>query len=71
MRVKKTILKYISSIKDCSNRLISLENTSKLSLFIGLAELSLDDFDHPKLPEGHSLRRHVLYRMNHSEWKTL
>jgi RimJ/RimL family protein N-acetyltransferase len=21
-----------------------------------------DDFDHPRLPEGHSLRRHVLYR---------
>lgn len=23
-----------------------------------------DDFDHPNLPEGHSLRRHVLYRLN-------
>ena len=22
-----------------------------------------DDFDHPKLPEGHRLRRHVLYRL--------
>lgn len=22
-----------------------------------------DDFDHPKLPEGHPLRRHVLYRL--------
>jgi RimJ/RimL family protein N-acetyltransferase len=23
-----------------------------------------DDFDHPRLPEGHSLRRHVLYRLH-------
>ena len=22
-----------------------------------------DDFDHPNLPEGHPLRRHVLYRL--------
>jgi hypothetical protein len=22
-----------------------------------------DDFDHPKLPAGHPLRRHVLYRL--------
>ena len=23
------------------------------------------DFDHPRLPEGHPLRRHVLYRVDH------
>jgi ribosomal-protein-alanine N-acetyltransferase len=23
-----------------------------------------DDFDHPRLPPGHRLRRHVLYRLN-------
>ncbi len=28
-----------------------------------------DDFDHPKLPEGHPLRRHVLYRLKASEWE--
>ena len=22
-----------------------------------------DDFDHPSLPDGHPLRRHVLYRI--------
>ena len=27
------------------------------------------DFDHPRLPEGHPLRRHVLYRLGRSEWK--
>jgi RimJ/RimL family protein N-acetyltransferase len=30
---------------------------------IGLARDIAGDFDHPRLPEGHPLRRHVLYRM--------
>lgn len=29
-----------------------------------------DDFDHPKLPEGHPLRGHVLYQLKASEWQT-
>jgi 3-dehydroquinate dehydratase / shikimate dehydrogenase len=35
---------------------------------IGLHHDTVDDFDHPKLSEGHALRRHVLYRLNRSEW---
>ncbi len=31
---------------------------------IGMTHLPEDDFDHPKLPEGHPLRRHVLYRIH-------
>lgn len=30
---------------------------------IGMVHNSADDFDHPALPEGHRLRRHVLYRL--------
>lgn len=30
----------------------------------GLTRDPADDFDHPKLPEGHRLRRHVLYRIS-------
>jgi RimJ/RimL family protein N-acetyltransferase len=26
------------------------------------------EFDHPRLPQGHELRRHVLYRLSRSEW---
>lgn len=26
-----------------------------------------EDFDHPRIPEGHALRRHVLYRLDHRE----
>ncbi len=29
---------------------------------IGMARNPREDFDHPRLPEGHPLRRHVLYR---------
>jgi Acetyltransferases, including N-acetylases of ribosomal proteins len=27
------------------------------------------EFEHPRLPEGHPLRRHVLYRVNREGWK--
>ena len=30
---------------------------------IGMTHDVADDFDHPALPEGHRLRRHVLYRL--------
>ena len=30
---------------------------------IGMTRSAADDFDHPSLPEGHRLRRHVLYRV--------
>jgi RimJ/RimL family protein N-acetyltransferase len=31
---------------------------------IGMTHDPADDFDHPNLPEGHRLRRHVLYRLH-------
>jgi RimJ/RimL family protein N-acetyltransferase len=27
------------------------------------------DFDHPRLPAGHALRRHVLYRLRREQWR--
>jgi RimJ/RimL family protein N-acetyltransferase len=36
---------------------------------LGMTHDPADDFDHPKLPEGHPLRRHVLYRLESSEWR--
>ena len=32
---------------------------------LGMRYDPTDDFDHPKLPPGHPLRRHVLYRVAH------
>jgi RimJ/RimL family protein N-acetyltransferase len=35
---------------------------------LGMTRNPADDFDHPKLPQGHPLRRHVLYRLRRSEF---
>ena len=35
---------------------------------LGMTRDPADDFLHPNLPEGHPLRRHVLYRLRRSDW---
>jgi RimJ/RimL family protein N-acetyltransferase len=37
---------------------------------LGMHRAPEDDFDHPKLPAGHRLARHVLYRLTRAEWET-
>jgi len=37
---------------------------------IGMSRDPADDFDHPNLPPGDRLQRHVLYRMQRSDWVT-
>lgn len=36
---------------------------------IGMERSPAEDFDHPQLPEGHPLRRHVLYRLSRARWQ--
>ncbi len=36
---------------------------------LGLHRSVADDFDHPRLPDGHPLKRHVLYRITRAEWR--
>jgi hypothetical protein len=36
---------------------------------LGLHHDPADDFDHPNLPPGDPLRRHVLYRVTAAEWQ--
>ena len=36
---------------------------------IGLHHNPADNFDHPRLPEGHPLRRHVLYQLKYDKVK--
>jgi RimJ/RimL family protein N-acetyltransferase len=36
---------------------------------LGMTHDPGDDFDHPGLPDGHSLRRHVLYRISGDAWR--
>ncbi len=35
---------------------------------LGMQHSPDQNFDHPMVPEGHSLRRHVLYRMGKADW---
>jgi RimJ/RimL family protein N-acetyltransferase len=35
---------------------------------LGMTHDAAEDFDHPRLPEGHPLRRHVLYRLRREVW---
>jgi 3-dehydroquinate dehydratase/shikimate dehydrogenase len=48
----------------------ALQNTRSRRIMekIGMHRDPKDDFDHPKLPEGHPLRRHVLYRLKKIEF---
>lgn len=35
---------------------------------LGMRRAEQDDFDHPRVPTGHPLRRHVLYRLDRQSW---
>jgi RimJ/RimL family protein N-acetyltransferase len=35
---------------------------------LGMRHSPADDFDHPLVPDGHPLRRHVLYRIARKDW---
>lgn len=36
---------------------------------LGMTHDSRDDFDHPRVPDGHPLKRHVLYRISDAGWR--
>ncbi len=36
---------------------------------IGMQYSPEDDFDHPKVPDGHPIKKHVLYRLHKDDWK--
>lgn len=38
---------------------------------LGMTRDPQDDFDHPRLPHGHPLRHHVLYRLGRVDWERL
>jgi RimJ/RimL family protein N-acetyltransferase len=37
---------------------------------LGMSHDPAEDFDHPRMPEGHALRRHVLYRLTAERWSS-
>lgn len=36
---------------------------------LGMQHEAADDFEHPRLPDGHMLRHHVLYRLSRERWR--
>jgi RimJ/RimL family protein N-acetyltransferase len=36
---------------------------------LGMTRAETDDFDHPFVPDGHRLKRHVLYRLQSRQWR--
>lgn len=36
---------------------------------LGMTHDPADDFDHPRVPDGHPLKRHVLYRLTADQWR--
>jgi RimJ/RimL family protein N-acetyltransferase len=37
---------------------------------LGMTHAARDDFDHPRVPAGHPLCRHVLYRITRDHWRS-
>ena len=35
---------------------------------IGMTRDLAGDFDHPRVPDGHRLKRHILYRLSRADW---
>jgi RimJ/RimL family protein N-acetyltransferase len=42
---------------------VSNQRSRRVMERIGMMRDAAGDFDHPRVPEGHPLRRHVLYRL--------
>ncbi|MGV1009826.1 MAG: GNAT family N-acetyltransferase [Dermatophilaceae bacterium] len=38
---------------------------------LGMTNQPGDDFDHPRVPNGHPVQRHVLYRLTAERWRSL
>lgn len=58
------------------DEIVSFTATSNLRSMRVMEKLHMhrtveDDFDHPRIPEGHPIRRHVFYRLTSSEWLAL
>jgi RimJ/RimL family protein N-acetyltransferase len=45
------------------------ERSRRVMEKLGMTRDPAEDFDHPKLPAGYPLRRHVLYRLSGEKWR--
>lgn len=51
--------------------LTPLQNLRSMKVMekIGMTRNPEEDFDHPRVADGHPLKRHVLYRITNNEWE--
>src|SRR6201981_4267352 len=47
---------------------IGNERSRRVMAKLGMTHNAAENFEHPKLPAGHPLRRHVLYRLTREKW---
>jgi RimJ/RimL family protein N-acetyltransferase len=48
---------------------VANQRSRRVMQLLGMHRLEHEDFDHPLLPQGHPLRRHVLYRLQRHEFE--
>lgn len=63
---EKLLLEEIVSLTAVENM-----RSRKVMEKIGMRHDPKDDFDHPKVPEGHKLKRQVLYRLSREDWSQI
>jgi len=51
-----------------ANTVLANTNSQRVMRKLGMSRDPADDFDHPRVPEGHKLRRQVLYRLARNDW---
>ena len=47
---------------------IGNERSRRVMAKLGMTHDAAENFDHPRIPAGHPLRRHVLYRLARGKW---
>jgi RimJ/RimL family protein N-acetyltransferase len=48
----------------------ALTNSRSIAVMERIGMTKQYEFEHPRLPDGHRLRRHVLYRLTSRDWRT-
>ena len=53
-----------------ANAAVDNVNSRRVMEKLGMRHDTADDFDHPRVPLGHALRRQVLYRLSRDTWQS-
>jgi ribosomal-protein-alanine N-acetyltransferase len=68
----RAVIDDVFAREDCDEivAMTAVENRRSRAVMerLGMRYDPADDFDHPRVPDGHRLKRHVLYRLPRSAW---